>query len=87
MSNIINLEDRKKQEGKYEVTYIMDENDRVVGVTHPKWPFRIQRQDNEIALVSECDDEPFGILDREVFNTILICWLLIDQPDAIAPEE
>mgnify|MGYP003132378930 CR=1 FL=1 len=88
MTNVVELP--KKEEGKFAVTYITNEENKIVGVSHPEWPFSIQRSENgsgnEIALVSD-DGDPFGILDREVFNTILICWLLIDQPDAIADEQ
>ena len=79
MGNVVNLFDKK--EG-YEVQYIMEDG-KVIGVTHPSWPFRIQRKDDEIALVAEDNDEPFGIIDADMFNTILMCWLLIDAPKLI----
>jgi hypothetical protein len=68
--------------GKYEVEYIFD-GDKVVAITHPMWPFRIMRKDGAVALVCEDTDEPFGELDRDVFNTLLVCWLLIDDPSII----
>jgi hypothetical protein len=68
--------------GKYEVEYIKD-GEKIVGVTHPKWPFRIMRNGNDVAMVCEETDEPFGILDGDVFNTLMICWLLIDDPSLI----
>ena len=68
--------------GKFEVEYVM-EDDKVIGITHPLWPFRIQRKNDKIALVSEDDDQPFGELDSEVFNTILTCWLMIDDIDGL----
>ena len=84
MNNVTNLFTETCQEGNYKCDYIFD-GDRVVGVKHPDWSFRIQRNliKNEIALVSEDNDEPFGILDADVFNTILTCWLLIDDPKLI----
>ena len=82
MGNITQI----KPSGKYEVHYIMDENKKVIGITHPEWPFRIMRNQDgktETAFVCEDSDEPFGILDSDVFNTILMSWLLIDDPKLI----
>ena len=77
MGEVISIEKQK-----YEMEYI-SEDGQVVGIRHPKWPFRIMRKDNEAAFVCEETDEPFGILDRDVFNTILMCWLLVDDPESI----
>lgn len=66
--------------GKYEIDYIF-EDEKVIAISHPKWPFRIQRKGDRIALVSDVDDQPFGEMDADVFNTILMCWLLIDAPN------
>jgi len=79
MSNVVDIDSG----GRYEVGYIFDEGDKVVGVTHPDWPFRIMRVDDRIALVCEDNDEPFGELDADIFNTILMCWLLVDDPKLI----
>ena len=68
--------------GKFEVEYVMN-GPKVIGMTHPLWPFRIQRKNDKIALVSEDDDQPFGELDADVFNTILTCWLMIDDIDGL----
>ena len=70
----------------FEVEYVFD-GEKIIGVTHPLWSFRIQRKDNKIAMVCEETDEPFGELDRDVFSTILMCWLLIDDPEIIAKAE
>lgn len=70
------------QKQKYEVDYILEDG-KVIGITHPKWPFRIMRKDGETAFVCEDTDEPFGILNRDIFNTILMCWLLIDDPELV----
>lgn len=80
MGNVIKLNNN----GKFKVIYIMDEDKKVIGITHPDWPFRIMRNKdhkNQIALVCEETDEPFGVLDAEVFNTLLMSWLLIDDPE------
>lgn len=83
MSNVIEL---KPEEKGFDVEYILDEDKKVIGVTHPKWPFRImrnQKDKNKCAFVCEETDEPFGVLDRDMFNTLLMCWLLIDDPELI----
>lgn len=82
MGEIIKL----KPTGKHEVHYILNADKKVVGVTHPDWPFRIMRnQDDktETAFVCEDTNEPFGVLESDVFNTVLIAWLLIDDPKLI----
>lgn len=83
--SISNLSDELEQ-GKFSVDYIMDENKNCVGVSHPDWSFTIMRSQNnksETAIVCSNTDEPFGILDSDVFNTILMSWLLIDDPKLI----
>jgi len=86
MGNVTELfkENAVSEDGKFKCDYIFD-GDKVVGVKHPDWNFRIQRNllRNEIALVSEGNDEPFGIIDADVFNTILMCWLLVDDPKMV----
>mgnify|MGYP003630085866 CR=1 FL=1 len=85
LEHVVMLQDYMGQ-GKFNVDYIVDKDKRVVGVSHPDWPFTIMRnQDNktETAIVCNNTDEPFGILDSDVFNTILMCWLLIDDPKLI----
>ena len=82
MSNVIKSDFGKK--GKYEIDYILNKDKKVVGVTHPLWSFDIvKNQDtgNQTAFVCKETSEPFGILDSDVFNTILMCWLLIDDPE------
>ena len=75
MNNVVPID-----KGKYGIVYIFDDKKKVIGVTHPDWPFRIQRSGEEIAMVCEETDTAFGVLDRNNFNTILACWLLIDDP-------
>ena len=82
---VVMLQDYMEQ-GKFNVDYVIDKDKKVVGVSHPDWPFTIMRnQDSktETAIVCNNTDEPFGILDSDVFNTILMCWLLIDDPKLI----
>lgn len=74
------------EQGKFSVTYVVDENKKCVGISHPDWPFTIMRNQHnksETAIVCNNTDEPFGILDSDVFNTILMSWLLIDDPNLI----
>lgn len=83
--SILNLSDELEQ-GKFSVDYIMDESKKCVGVSHPDWPFTIMKNKHnkcEAAIVCNNTDEPFGILDSDVFNTILMSWLLIDDPNLI----
>lgn len=79
MNNVVKL----PVTGKFDVSYITDEHDKVIGITRDDWGFRIQRKGGRIAFVSEFDDQPFGELDAEVFNTMLGCWLMIDDVDAL----
>ncbi len=58
---------------------IADKDKKVIGIKHSDWGFRIQRNGDRIAFVSEPDNQPFGELDAEVFNTILGCWLMVDD--------
>lgn len=83
--SILNLSDELEQ-GKFSVDYIMDENKNCVGISHPDWPFTIMRNHHnkcETAIVCNNTDEPFGVLDSDVFNTILMSWLLIDDPKLV----
>ncbi len=85
MSDLIELSDHMNQ-GKFAVDYVFDEKGAVVGVTHPDWPFTIMRDKyskTETAIVCSNTNEPFGALDSDVFNTVLMCWLLIDDPKLI----
>lgn len=68
--------------GTFDVEYVMV-GQKVIGMTHPLWPFRIQRKGDKIAFVSEDDDQPFGELNAEVFNTIICCWLMVDDADTL----
>lgn len=69
--------------GKFDIVYVTDEDDEIVGITRDDWGFRIQRNGSQIAFVSEADDQPFGELDAKVFNTILGCWLMIDDVETL----
>lgn len=79
MGEVIDL-NKNKESGKYEIDYYKDEGGQVFAISSPDWPFRIQRNGDEIAFVADDNDEPFGILDRDVFNTVLACWLIVDAP-------
>lgn len=70
------------KKGGIDIECVFDDG-KVVAVTHPDWPFRIMRKGESIALVCEETDEPFGELKADLFNTLLVCWLLIDDPDLI----
>lgn len=82
MSNVISLEDKKD-----DVQYAVDENGKIAGVTHPKWNFIICRDKEGKKTAFVCDnadtEEIFGELDSEMFNQVLLAWLLIDQPDLV----
>ena len=94
MPKVIQMHKKKVEDqgvvDKFDFAYITNDENRITGVSHSNWPFCIQRSENgrgnEIALVSD-DGEPFGALDREVFNALLVCWLLIDDPNAIATDK
>ena len=79
VSNVINF----PVKGKFDMDYIFDDNDKVVGITREDWGFRIQRNGDRIAFVSDVDDQPFGELDAEVFNTVIGCWLMIDDVETL----
>ena len=88
MNNIIDIKKIKDiEQGKFNIDYIVDKDRWVVGVSHPDWPFTImrnQKNKQETAIVCNTTDEPFGVIDSDVFNTILMCWLLIDDPELIS---
>ncbi len=82
---VVMLQDYMEQ-GKFNVDYIVNADKKVIGVSHPDWPFTIMRNQDtnmETAIVCNNTDEPFGKLDSDVFNTVLLCWLLIDDPKLI----
>lgn len=85
MGNVVSL-DTFNEDKKFEVEYILDKNNKPIGITHPDWTYTIMRnQDSkkQTALVCNQTNEPFGILDSDVFNTLLMCWVLIDDPKLI----
>jgi len=82
---VVMLQDYMEQ-GRFDVDYVLNADKKVIGVSCPDWPFTIMRNQDtnmETAIVCNNTDEPFGILDSDVFNTILMCWLLIDDPKLI----
>ena len=87
MNNIVKIKSKDEiDQGKFNVDYIFDKDNNVIGISHPEWPFvimRDQKNKTETAIVCSNTDEPFGILDSDVFNTILMSWLLIDDPKLI----
>lgn len=72
-----------KQPERYEIDYLVDDDGKIFGVSHPKWVYDIVKKDNQVAFVDKETGEPFGILDRDQFNAVLMCWLLIDDPKMI----
>ena len=80
MANVINLFEEK---GRYDIEYIKNSDGKVVAISHPDWSFDIVKNENETAFVCKNTDEPFGILPSDIFNTVLMSWLLIDDPDLI----
>ena len=68
------------------VDYVLDKDKKtVLAVSHPDWNFVITRsEDNKrTAFVMKESDESFGELDSDAFNTVLMSWLLIDDPKLI----
>jgi hypothetical protein len=87
MSNVINIKKIKDMgQGRFNVDYVFNSEKKCIGVTHPDWPFTImrnQKNKSETAIVCNATDEPFGVIDSDVFNTVLMCWILIDDPKLI----
>jgi hypothetical protein len=79
MDNVTNLFKGKKG---FEVEYIYS-GDVITGVTHTEWPYVITKNGAQRALVCKETGEPFGKLIKDDFNTLLMCWLLIDDPQLI----
>ena len=78
MDNIVELFNKNK----FEVEYVYS-GDKITGVTHPEWPFTIVKNGLQRALVCKETNKPFGKMMKDDFNTILMCWLLIDDPELI----
>tara|TARA_R110000851_G_scaffold273794_1_gene426430 strand:+ start:527 stop:829 length:303 start_codon:yes stop_codon:yes gene_type:complete len=66
----------------HKVEYIFN-GDVITGITHSSWPFAIIKNGNQRAFVCKETNEPFGKLMKDDFNTILMCWLLIDDSELI----
>ena len=79
MNNVTEL--FKEKQG-CEVEYILN-GDVVTGVTNSDWPYAIVRNGAHRALVCKETNEVFGKLKKGDFNALLMCWLLIDDPDFI----
>ena len=82
MGDLVNL----NKEANYDVEYILDGDGSISGVTHPSWPFEIMRDQEtktETAFVCKTTGEPFGIINSDQFNTLLMCWLLVDSPEIV----
>ena len=78
------------KKSKFDVDYITNAENKVIGVSHPDWPFTIMRNQDasmETAIVCNDTNEPFGVLDSDAFNTILMCWLLIDAPELMSESQ
>ena len=74
MSNVIEI----KKKG--EIEYIFDGMD-LAGVSHSLWDFRIMRKGPDRILESKKTGEAFGKLGSGAFNSTLLAWLLIDEPE------
>ena len=87
MGEVIQLS--AKESEKYQVDYQLDENKRVVGVTHPDWNFSISRNSSgtHTAFAMNDDTQAFGELESKQFNTVLFSWILIDQPELVPDVE
>lgn len=81
MGDLVKL-NAEKVEDQDKIGYILDGDNKIIGVSHSDWPFDIVKKDDEIAFVSD-DGEAFGVLPHNVFNDILISWLLIDAPKLV----
>lgn len=83
MGEVIQLSRQKKN--KFEVEYLLDENKKPYGVTHPLWGFEILRDDSgtKTAMVMKDCGHALGELESKQFNTVLMCWLIIDQPELV----
>lgn len=83
MGNVIEHNFTQQQEG-FEVDYILTPDNEVVGISHPEWNFQITRSDDgKLAAFVTDDGEAFGELPADKFNTLLISWLLIDDPSLV----
>ena len=76
MNNVVDL----FQAAKVGFQYLLDDDGAVYAVTHTEWPYRIHRNGDDMAIVCKDTNEPFGILQRDMFNTLLACWLKVDDP-------
>lgn len=84
MSNIV---DFRKKDSESDVTYTLDDYDKIIAVGHTEWPFRIQRSGSNIAIVDLETETPFGEINADVFNEIAFAWLLADGSDLIDTSE
>lgn len=76
----------KEKPKKFGCEYLFDDNGEVRGVSHPEWPFsiRIDRYTgDDVAFVCKDTGDAFGEMSKDQFNTILICWLLVIDPELI----
>ena len=80
MSNVLNLNVSN------DIRYVIGDGGSIIGVSHDRWPFIIMRDKEtgqETAIVSKDTGEPFGVIDSDTFNQILLGWLLVDDPELI----
>lgn len=80
MSNVVDLFTESQE---YEIEYMYTDDGDIKAVSHSDWPFWIVKNGDERGLVCKETDEPFGVLGKNNFNTLLMCWLLIDDPKLI----
>lgn len=81
---LINFEDYLNK-GSFDVDYTINDEGKITAVSCKDWPFVICRdnEETETGLVCKETGEPFGILESNQFNTVLMCWMLIDDPGLI----
>jgi hypothetical protein len=78
MSNVIEFPSNEDDEILYTV-----KGDKVNGVKHSSWNFWIQFDQGIAGLISEVDGQTFGELDKRKFSEVLLCYLLIADPDLV----
>lgn len=77
---------KRKPKAAFSVEYIIADSGEIKGVGHQDWPFTLQLNGDMAAIVSD-DGEPFGELPRDVFDTILACYLLVSSPHLLAEDD
>lgn len=78
---------REGLEVENEIEYHIDSSKPVgrkaVGVSCSKWPFRIARDGDKVSIMCKKTGDTFGELDRDIFNRMLLSWLLVDNRELV----